>query len=1325
MKKILTWLLVASMVLGMVPPAPLADDGGVKTAKAAAADEANWLQQAKWVQNGQNETYTISPTKELQDLEIDDEETIKVFSISVDNRGYFTWDKGAMQSFVGANLNCDISGLCLSGDGESAELEYINKNKNLQEDGTRLASLTVQAKGNDGIDRIYRFLNNLVFHRNGETGEQNVTVAYSKLPLEDRMTAVALPDGLHYYRYVPWDSNKEEYTWHYAYKQAKSDTYKYNGMKGYLATITSDLEQIYICRQIMNLDSSASQGDGAWIGGVRTNLSDANGNALKFDADTMDTVYPGERTSADLAKTWYWVCGPEAGHSFYRLENGLSYFGTSAGCDESYTKWYDSEPNNTQKWQNDYKQEYCLEYGYDEKGAWNDLWPEDGSTTVDLWKMTGFLIEYSPYTRITDSGTPEEIKPDDAKFDVRTIPKDIEDTKYYVDAKDFIVGLDTVGGLDEQGVIAKSEAKILDPDGNAPTGNAQTKPEPNELADLKNQKTPGDLPLTFKGTVDSTEAAPDKVTVHVVDKSGSETDNNGTTVQVGGNHFTISYEDLLKDPTADNPENIGEKAVESLIRNHAGIIALKNGAPVPAANVKIKELGKGPSGSTPDGSKKLTNVIQADARGVYQVELSYEEGGVKATATIEVTVLGYPRIKANDLILSVKQAEDISNEQIKEAANADVYSASTSDSKIDGERSKIAVTPSPEKPSVNEMGKNKQKGQTKVTFTHPEQISNQDVDPAEINVTIVDEATQDTGDDDKVIQIGGNNFTISKSFYDEVKEDGKQFAEMLKAKSEVLVLEDGTVMGNRDSITAIASAQPKSSTEAEDKYDVTLTYDGVSTTVTMTVTKETSPSVPTPSQNPNKPTISASDFLVTVDEVKNITSGTVVDKAGATVSDGGTPTVAGDSITALKNATKDGTVPVQFDDDDADSKTVTATVKDKVGAGIGMTASGKVQIGANNFTIDLAKAQDAHDGKSNDLLKELAKVVALENGGPVDISKILVTNPQIIGVTPGTYEGLEFSYDGVPVKVNVTVGDAGTKDPNVTGGGDQPTVSPDPGEDKTFELTNPKDVLQPVDPAKKVQKVTLDDNEIPATDYTVTDGVLTISKERVGTLPVGDHPVVITYTDGTAKQYTIHVIDYDESTVIKHVPVLKLKKVLGVKQKFDLNLVGINKNAKKIYKSSKKKVAKINKKGVITAKKKGKCVVKAFVIQNGSYYKVKVNLTVKKRVKNYNLKKKAISKKVKGGKLPEFNVYKRVYKNKKATLKFNSVAKKAKIKYTSKNKKIATVKKKGKKCVILGKKQGFTIVTAKIRQHGKLYVTRIVVRVDDHKKNKQLKKWLK
>jgi hypothetical protein len=162
---------------------------------------------------------------------------------------------------------------------------------------------------------------------------------------------------------------------------------------------------------------------------------------------------------------------------------------------------------------------------------------------------------------------------------------------------------------------------------------------------------------------------------------------------------------------------------------------------------------------------------------------------------------------------------------------------------------------------------------------------------------------------------------------------------------------------------------------------------------------------------------------------------------------------------------------------------------------------------------------------------------------------------------------------------------------------------------------------------------------------------------------------------------------------------------------------------------------------VIKGKKYGTAHVNAYVIQNGSYYKVEVTVKVKKKSKrigkNYNLKKKAVVSV--GGNLPEFNVYKRVYKKKKTTLSFKDVQVESadaisfyipkKYKKEKKNIKIGKVKYDAENgvasCKIKGLKKGFTHLTCRIEQNDQVYYTRIFVRVDDGTKNKKLKTYLK
>lgn len=295
---------------------------------------------------------------------------------------------------------------------------------------------------------------------------------------------------------------------------------------------------------------------------------------------------------------------------------------------------------------------------------------------------------------------------------------------------------------------------------------------------------------------------------------------------------------------------------------------------------------------------------------------------------------------------------------------------------------------------------------------------------------------------------------------------------------------------------------------------------------------------------------------------------------------------------------------------------------------------------------------------------------------------------------------------------------------------------PAPGEKKDINVTknlsnvSAKDETQTLDTGKDYEVTLTPKKGYTYTEFTITIGTTTYTVST-NTGVVKDskgETVAIHYNKSTGRLLIPAKLITDNMTItakaaISKVPILKMNKTIAIRSKFKIDLVGIAKNAKVTYKSSNKKIATINKKGIITGKKLGKCKISADVVQDGSYYRVRINLTVKKKVIIYSLKKKALSKKA--GTLPEYNVYKRVFKNKKTKIKFMNVEKNAKVTYTSSNPKVATVKKNGKVGIVSGKKQGFTVVTAKIKQNGKTYITRIFVRVDDYKKNKKLPLYLK
>ncbi|BAZ41077.1 hypothetical protein NIES4101_70390 [Calothrix sp. NIES-4101] len=191
----------------------------------------------------------------------------------------------------------------------------------------------------DGSDTVanYQTVLRSVTYTNVDTANpgdaRTITFSLGKL--------LSNPDNGHFYEF----KSSVGISWTDADAAADNTDNKYFGRQGYLATITSQVEQDFIQQKLV--------GNG-WIG-----ASDS-----------------GEQT------VWKWVTGPETGTIFWR--------GTGNGVPESgrYSNWQTGEPDN------DTNEDYAHIIANPNAGTvgkWNDL-PNSG-TTGDF-QPQGYIVEY-------------------------------------------------------------------------------------------------------------------------------------------------------------------------------------------------------------------------------------------------------------------------------------------------------------------------------------------------------------------------------------------------------------------------------------------------------------------------------------------------------------------------------------------------------------------------------------------------------------------------------------------------------------------------------------------------------------------------------------------------------------------------------------------------------------------------------------------------------------------------------------------------------------------------------------------------------------------
>ena len=250
-------------------------------------------------------------------------------------------------------------------------------NKNL--DGDMYTFIYNQKKSPADVEKL---LHSLKFvYAEGQQVSITLDANETKIPADATVTNG--PDG-HYYMYVPYPANydpvtnKDDMDWIKAYNDAKKTSYL--GMKGYLATITTESEN-----QLLKKIST----QGAWSGGTRvlTSSNQKIQDPSSLSLSALASTTPASKTEALAA--FYWTCGPENGQA----------------VNAAYTNWASGEPSSSY-YGGEYESYMQINFGTSQ--TWNDL----SRNYTNGW-VHGYFVEFGGYGKndpgYTSGNTGEQI----------------------------------------------------------------------------------------------------------------------------------------------------------------------------------------------------------------------------------------------------------------------------------------------------------------------------------------------------------------------------------------------------------------------------------------------------------------------------------------------------------------------------------------------------------------------------------------------------------------------------------------------------------------------------------------------------------------------------------------------------------------------------------------------------------------------------------------------------------------------------------------------------------------------------------------------------
>lgn len=239
------------------------------------------------------------------------------------------------------------------------------------------ASKIVNMSGGKTLGECADYIRQVKFYNLDENG-QGINISIQSRSTDSK--TLYYEGTKHYYQYIKFAS-KGEKTWKECYTLAMNSTY--DGMKGYLATVTDKNEDLFLYE--------ASNHEVGWLGGTRMVGSSRSGQ-----------YYTGTFNTSSLNTQWAWACGPEIGTTFFDYpKTSYSNYGTQA-AKGYYFNWDVSstsqpEPNNGGTG----GPEYCLttlgvgrgyQTGSSYAYSWNDLANQSG--TSGNWAVQGYFVEY-------------------------------------------------------------------------------------------------------------------------------------------------------------------------------------------------------------------------------------------------------------------------------------------------------------------------------------------------------------------------------------------------------------------------------------------------------------------------------------------------------------------------------------------------------------------------------------------------------------------------------------------------------------------------------------------------------------------------------------------------------------------------------------------------------------------------------------------------------------------------------------------------------------------------------------------------------------------